>query len=65
MKHWTKRLLALVLALSLTGGVLCVSAAGEVENRVCDLVQESGYTLTMLDAEGNPIVTPVPRDENT
>jgi len=55
MKQWTKRIVAIVLALAMTGGVLSASAAGEEENRVVDPAAADGYTLTLLDKNGTEV----------
>jgi len=63
MKRMTKKILAFALSLSmLLGCAVCVSAAeAEEENRLYNLQEVEGYTLTLLDADGKE-VTPAADD---
>lgn len=58
MKMWRKRALAVALSLSLMlGCMVCASAAGVDENRLCDLNVSDGYDLTLLDSAGNAVTS--------
>ncbi len=58
MRRWTKRAMAMCLAMIMALSC-CISAtaAGEDPNRVYDVSAEEGYTLTLWDAADHQITT--------
>lgn len=58
MKRWMKRAAAMCMAVTMAlGCCISASAAQEETNRVYVVSVEEEYTLTLLDASGNPLTT--------